>query len=155
MKNIIQWFLRKEPFLFFLFSIFNVYTIFLLDFYYSLDGPQHLYVANIITELIRGNDEVARFIQINDLIVGYWTGTFLLTIFKLIMPAKIAVKLLLIIYYIGISYSFRYLVKSIYHKLTLITFLIFPFSASFFIGQGYYNFSLAIVITTMKEDIQV
>ncbi len=146
MKNIIQWILHKEPFLFFIFSILNVYTIFLIDFYYSLDGPQHLYVANIIAELLKGNDEVARFVQINDLIVGYWTGTFLLTIFKLIMPAKIAVKLILIIYYIGISYSFRYLVKSIYRKPTLITFLIFPFSASFFIGLGYYNFSLAIAV---------
>ncbi len=146
MKNVFQWFLRKEPFLFFLFSILNVYTIFLLDFYYSLDGPQHLYVANIITELIRGNDEVARFIQINDLIVGYWTGTFLLSVFKLIMPATIAVKLLLLIYYLGISYSFRYLVKSIYHKPTLVTFLIFPFSSSYFIGMGYFNFSIAIAV---------
>jgi hypothetical protein len=146
MKKLPEWILHREPVIFFVFSLLNMYTIFQLGFYYSLDGPQHLYVANIIAELLKGNEEISRYVLINDLIVGYWTGTFLLAIFKLFMPAAMAIKILLAIYYLGIAYAFRYLVRSVHRKPTLVTFLIFPFSATFFIGMGYYNFSLALAV---------
>jgi hypothetical protein len=146
MKQLFEWILSKEAILFFIFSLLNLYTIFQVGFHYSLDGPQHLYVANIIAELIRGNEEVSRYILVNDLIVGYWTGTFLLAVMKLCLPAAIALKVLLVIYYLSVAYAFRYLVRSVYHKPTLISFLIFPFSATFFIGAGYFNFSLALAV---------
>ena len=143
MNNALNWIIKKEPYIFFILVILNLYTILLIDFYYSLDAPQHLYVANIIAELFRGNEEISKFILINDLIVGYWTGTFLLSLFKLFMMSNLAVKLLLVIYYTSIAYSFRYLVRSVKKEPTLLTLLIIPFSATFFIGSGYYNFSLA------------
>jgi len=146
MNKISELILRKEPFIFFIIAVLNLLAIFMLDFYYSVDGPQHMLVAKSISELIKGNEEVARYIKINDLIVGYWTGTFILALFKLIMSAKLAMKLLLAVYYLGIAYSFRYLVRSFSHAPTLITLLIIPFSANYFIGNGYLNFCLGFIL---------
>jgi len=146
MNNVTQWLTRKEPLLFIVFSILNVYEIFLVDFFHTLDGPQHLFVANILKELVLGNQHISNYVQVNDLIVGYWTGTFLLTFFKLFLPAKWALKCLLAVYFIGLPLSFRYLVKAVNKKPTFITFLIFPFSAILFIGWGYFNFSLSLIV---------
>jgi hypothetical protein len=146
MNKVLDWILQKEPMIFFVIVILNLYSIFQFGFYYSIDAPQHLYVANIIAELIKGNSEVARFIQINDLIVGYWTGTLILSLLKLLFQASIALKILLSIYFISIAYSFRYLVRSLNKGQTLVTLLIIPFSATFFIGSGYFNFSLGIAL---------
>ena len=133
MNNALNWIIKKEPYIFFILVILNLYTILLIDFYYSLDAPQHLYVSNIVAELFRGNEEISKFILINDLIVGYWTGTFLLSLFKLFMMSNLAVKLLLVIYYTSIAYSFRYLVRSVKKEPPLLTLLIIPFSATYFI----------------------
>ncbi len=145
-RKALQWILKQEAWLFLLFSLLNVYTIFQIGFYFSLDGPQHLYVANIIAELWKGNDYISQYILINDLPVGYWTGTFILAVSRLFFSPEVSVKILLLIYYFGIAYSFRYLVRSVNKNPGFLHFLIFPFSATFFIGSGYYNFSMAIPV---------
>ncbi len=111
----------------------------------SLDSPQHLYVSKVIGELWKSNDLFQEFFKINDIPVGNWTGHFLLTVYNLILPGWIAEKLLFITYFLGIAYSFRYLIISIRGNQTYMTLLILPFSYTTLFLMGYYNYSLAFI----------
>jgi len=112
----------------------------------SLDGPQHLYNANVIVQLLTGNDQFREFFRINPVIVGYWTGHFLLGFFKLIFPAWLTQKLFLMTYVLGMFFSFRYLVNSLSPgKVNLMIYLIFPFIFHFYLALGYYTFSMAVI----------
>ncbi len=112
----------------------------------SLDGPQHLYNANVMKQLLKGNDFFREFFRINPVIVGYWSGHLLLSFFKLFLPAGLAQKFFLMSYVLGMYFSFRYLVRS--HpssRQNLMVYLIFPFIFHFYLSLGYYTFSLAVI----------
>jgi hypothetical protein len=126
--------------------LLSVASLFLFKYVPSVDGPQHLYSANVIKQLVSSTDLVQRFFEFNEVIVGYWIGHFLLTMFLLLLPAFLAEKMVIIIYIVGIAYSFRYLVYSFSPKSNIVVFLIFPFSYSLYFLAGYYNFSLATIL---------
>lgn len=110
----------------------------------SLDGPQHLYNSQVIMQLLKGSDIFREFFRINEVIVGYWTGHFALSFFNLFLPAWLAEKFFLTAYVLGMVFSFRYLVQSIYpEKQNLLIFLIFPFVFHMYLLMGYYAFSIA------------
>jgi len=110
----------------------------------SLDGPQHLYTSQVIMELLKGSDIFREFFRINEVLVGYWTGHFVLSFFNLFLPAWLAEKFFLTAYVLGMVFSFRYLVLSIYpEKQNLLVFLIFPFVFHMYLLMGYYAFSIA------------
>lgn len=132
--------------LFYLFSILNVLPVFLVRQYASLDGPQHLYISNVIGELWKSNELFQQFFKFNDIIVGNWTGHFLLSVFNYLLPGWIAEKLLLATYLLGLAFSFRYLIFSIKGSSSFISFLIFPISYTTLFHFGYYNFNIATAV---------
>jgi hypothetical protein len=112
----------------------------------SLDGPQHLHTINVLTELIKGNDFVAQYYQINPLPAGYWSAHFIIGFFHLFLPSWVAEKSFLYIYILGMFFSFRYLVKKLNHNPNSATsLLIFPFMFSSYLLLGYYTFSFAAI----------
>ncbi len=137
---------NQKKWIFLVASILNGSFLLTFDFIPSLDGPQHLYVSNIIVNLIKSNELVNQFFKFNDVIVGNWIGHFILSFYHLFFSAAISEKLLLATYYLGIAYSFRYLVISIKGKATFLSFIIFPFSTTTLVLYGYYNFSLAVIV---------
>lgn len=132
-----------ELLVFSIFLVLNASFLFMYEYIHSLDGPQHIYNATVIAELIKGNDAFSEFFKINPVIVGYWAGPFLLSLLNLIFEASVAIKLLLVICIAGVAYSFRYLVYSIQKRTSYLTLLIIPFSTHIFLMLGYYTFSLA------------
>jgi hypothetical protein len=132
--------------LFILFSIANIIPVCLTSFIGSLDGPQHLYVSNIIAQIWKGNEIYQQFYLLNQPVIGNVLGNYILAIFNLFLPAWLAEKAFIITYLVSLTYGFRYLVISIKGKPGYLTLLIFPFSYHMLFMMGYYNFSLAIAI---------
>jgi hypothetical protein len=136
---------KTERILFYSFLSINIIPLFLHKYVASLDGPQHLYMSNVLVEIFKGDDEINRFFKLNEIIVGNWIGHFILSFFNLFLPGWLAEKILLITYFLGIAISFRYLLNSFPIKKSLISLLIVPFSSTSLLMMGYYNFSLAII----------
>ena len=112
----------------------------------SLDGPQHIYNANVLKQLLIGDDLFREFFRINPVIVGYWSGHFALGFFKLFLPAWLAEKVFLTGYVLGMFFAFRYLIRSITgSKEHLLVYLIFPFIFHNYLLLGYYTFCIAAI----------
>jgi len=137
--------LPKNKLLFYLFLALSIIPLFFFKYYVSLDGPQHLYNANVLTEIIKGNKNINDFFKINPVIVGYWSGHFFLAFFKLFFISWLAEKLFIISYIISMAFSFRYLIRSINKENDLMAVLIFPFAYSMYFMMGYYSFSIAFI----------
>jgi hypothetical protein len=135
----------NEKLVFSLFAIGQIIPYLFINFTPSMDGPQHLHNSQVLNQLILNNPVFHDFYQINDVLVGYWIGHFLLTVFNFIFPAYIAEKLLIAFYLVGLAFAFRYLVKAINPKPSFMTLLILPFSYSFYFLLGYYSFSIAFI----------
>ena len=144
-KNIYWQDKQTEKVVFLIATVINMLPILMVKHFGSMDSPQHLYVSEVIGELWKSNELFQQFFKINNIPVGNWTGHFLLTVYNLILPGWIAEKLLFITYFLGIAYSFRYLIISIRGNPTYMTLLILPFSYTSLFLFGYYNFSLAFI----------
>lgn len=114
-------------------------------FFHTLDGPSHLYNASLIKHLLLGNDAISRYFTINPIPVPNWIGHGMLGASNLILPAFLSEKLLLAIYFFGMPYAFRALVKAI-DGTSWSYYLIFPFLYSFPLFLGFYNFCISLVI---------
>ncbi len=139
--------IRYEPFVFGFFLLISLFHIWSTHYVMSLDGPQHLYNAHVLVELIKGNELFKEYFRVNDVIVGYWMGHFLLGFFKFFLPAWMAEKFFLTTYLILMVFSFRYLIWSMKPgKGNLLIYLIFPFIFHSYFLLGYYSFSLGAIL---------
>ncbi|MFH1118859.1 MAG: hypothetical protein V1775_03495 [Bacteroidota bacterium] len=136
----------SEKKVFLLFLLANLIPVSLTRFIGSLDGPQHLYISNVIVQLLKGNGFYQQFYNVNPPIVGNILGNYFLAFFNLFLQAWVAEKILIITCLVLFVTGFRYLVNSINGKSGYLTLLIFPFSSHTFLMLGYYNFSLAIAL---------
>lgn len=150
MKTFLQrlsaFFLANERFVFFLFALGFLLPWWMLHYVGSLDGPKHLAAASIIDQLLIGNESFAHYFTFNPPFIGNVLGIYILSFFKLLLPAWLAEKLFLTLYVFSFAYGFRYLVKAISGKTTGLSVLIFPFAFTSLMMMGYYNFSFAIGI---------
>ncbi|MFW5757719.1 MAG: hypothetical protein ACOCYO_03460, partial [Bacteroidota bacterium] len=126
-------------------AIIQVIPYWFINFDPSMDGPQHLHNSRVLIELLKNNELFQEFYIINPVIVGYWTGHFLLSLFNVMFASHIAENLLISFYLIGLAISFRFLVRSINPKPSHLTVLIIPFSYTFYFLMGYYSFSLSFI----------
>ena len=138
--------IKNETWVLALMFLISLLPLWIFRYVPSLDGPQHLYNSNVIIQLLKGSEIFREFFQINEVVVGYWTGHFALTFFNLFLPAWLAEKMFLTAYVIGVVFSFRYLVRSIYpERQNLLVYLIFPFVFHSYLLMGYYSFSIAVI----------
>jgi hypothetical protein len=138
---------KYEPYIFLLFLLVTLSQLWLTYYVPSLDGPQHLYNASVLSNLWKENELVGIFFDTNSKLVGYWTSHILLSFFTSFLPSWLAEKFFLTLYVLAIIFSFRYLVHSINkEKGNFVSYLIFPFVFHSFILMGYYAFSLAGVV---------
>ncbi len=138
--------LRNEIWVRVLLFLLSLLPLWIFKYVPSLDGPQHLYNANVIDQLLKGSELFREFFRINDAVVGYWTGHFVLSLFHLFLPAWLAEKMFLTAYVFATVFSFIYLVRSIYpERQNLLVYLIFPFVFHSYFLMGYYAFSIAAI----------
>lgn len=112
-----------------------------------MDGAAHLYNSNILLEMLSGNALMDDFYMMNSELVPNWSGHFFLMLFNSFLPAYLAEKVFLLIYFIGLPLSFRYFLRALAPKSNafLMSYFIFPFTYSFMMMMGFYNFSMAIL----------
>ena len=130
--------------LFMIACVLNTLPIILNTFILTLDGPSHLYNANLIAAMINGNSSVNDFVAVNNYFTN-WLGHFLLILFHLAVPAWIAQKILLILLVVALPATFAFMVCRINYASRYLSFIIFPFSYSVFFFLGFYNFLLALI----------
>jgi hypothetical protein len=123
----------------------NLAPIFGTNFFPTLDGPAHLYNANLIKEFWFGNSIfLEKYFSQNSNLVPNWTGHFILVFFKTFLTAAKAEKGLLLIYFISLPLAFRSLIKVVSPSNLGMSYFIFPFLYSSVFAMGFYNFSLAL-----------
>lgn len=139
-KNILS-----EKSIFFIISVLQLVPYFANSLAIPTDGPQHLHNSQVIMQLLGSNTVFHEFYTFNPVLVGYWAGHFLLTVFNFLLPASLAEIFLISTYLLGMAFSFRYLVVAINPTPSYLTILIIPFSYTFYFMMGYYSFSLAFI----------
>ena len=140
-KNLFQ----IERILFLLLCLANLFPLLYTRWFPTMDGPAHIYTANIVKEILKGNMVFKEFFFLS-LLIPNLTGSLLLSLFQFAFPAWLAEKLLIAIILILLPVSFRYFVYSFTNKPTLITLAIFPFTWHFLFMIGFYNYSLGLSI---------
>jgi len=137
---------RKDELVYFiLFAIVSVIPFWLVKYVPSLDGPQHLYNARLITELLKGNSFISQYFTLNPVIVGNSTAHFSMAFLMFICPPWLAEKIVLTLYILGLGLSFRYFIRSIDRSGSLIYLIIFPLGFNSLFLMGYYNFCIAFI----------
>lgn len=138
---------KTEKWFFLLMTGINLLPALGFRFFPTMDGAAHLYNSNLINCLLfEPNSQLSSFFDFNPEPVPNWTGHLFLSFFNFFLPAFIAEKALLIFYFVGLPYAFRGLVNTINPDNRLAGYLIFPFTYSFPLLLGFYNFSVAIVL---------
>jgi len=132
---------RIENLLFYSVVILSVIPVFCFAFFPTLDGPAHLYNSNLIIELIKDNSHLSQIFSLNSFTIPNLTGHVILALFRFFLPAGIAEKLLLALYFAGFPVIFRKFIISIKGEAVFSWFAI-PFSYSFMLYMGFYNFCI-------------
>ncbi len=139
--------IKYEWVLFYIFAILNLLPAIQVPFFPSLDGPAHLYNANIIHELIFSNSESFKeFYAFNSEIVPNWGGHFLLTFLYSFFSGSMVNKIFIFICLFFLPLSFRFCVRKINSEAIFTTYLIFPFTYTFMFCMGFYNFYIGLII---------
>lgn len=135
-----------EKFLFGIFMLVNLVPVLSFKIFPTLDGATHVYNANLLANMISGNEFLNDYFKFNYEPVPNWTGHFLLIVFNWFLPAWLAEKLVMIGLLACLPLAFRSLVLSIAPQNKFFSYLIFPFSYSFVFYMGFYNFYIGIIL---------
>ncbi len=135
-----------EKYIFVLILLLNLIPIFSGKFFPTVDGPAHLYNANVINSLLFENhSNLNIFFSYNAEPVPNWTGHVLLAFFSLLLPGFLAEKALLIIYMVGLPLAFRGLIRTVAPNRIWWSYFIFPFTYSLVFFFGFYNFCFSLI----------
>lgn len=139
-----------EPFLewiaFYTLVILNMLPAIASPYLPTLDGPAHLYNANLITRLGTGSQFLAEHLSFNGEVVPNWGGHFFLIVFNGMMSPEAASKLFIGLCVFLLPVSFRYCVRRLNPESMLGSYLIFPFTYTLNFLLGFYNFHVGLII---------
>lgn len=137
-------FTRHEKYFFWLLILVYLVPVWSFVFFPTLDGPAHLYNANILYQYGVDASYLSQFYTLNPSPEPNWIGHFILTFFTPVFPVSVCEKLILSIYIVLLPLSFRLLAKTINPHGKYTEYLVFPFIYCFTFYLGFYNFSLGI-----------
>src|SRR5665213_2059030 len=137
---------RSEPYLFFVVVLLNAWPLFTCKFFLTQDGPSHIYNSVLLRELIFGNDlSIHHVFSLNHELVPNMISHMLMATASCFLPAWMAEKIVLLIYFIGLPYVFRFFLSKSSAPEIFLSALIIPFTYSYFFYLGFYNFLLALI----------
>lgn len=137
---------RIEPFLFGTMVLISIIPILVFKHFPTLDGPAHLYNSNLLGHLLSGDSFLGNYFKLNNISTPNWLGHFAILIFQRIFGSIIAEKIIVIICIAGLAYSFRFLLTTLNPHQIAISYLILPFTYSFFLFLGFFNFILSTAL---------
>lgn len=137
---------KFEPYFFLLIVLLNAIPLFESKFFLTHDGPSHLYNSVLLRELIFGNDPAIHHVyELNHSLVPNLFSHALMGLLSCFLPVWVAEKILLLIYFIGLPYAFRHFLRKSGAPQLFFSALILPFTYSYFLYMGFYNFVLALL----------
>lgn len=139
--------------IFFLILIFvNIWPIWINSNFPTLDGPSHLYNAQLLHQIWDGNEGLTSYFAVNNEWIPNWSGHFFLTLLiHLGVPVLLANKLLLMIIGLGLPLSLWRIVR-LQQKQVFNVILFFSLIGvyTFLFGMGFYNFGLGILFALLS-----
>jgi hypothetical protein len=136
-----------EPLLFLFASLYTCHQIWAFPIFHTLDGPAHLYNAQLLHSLLfQHSPELESIFQLNHILVPNWIGHGLLVFFNFFFSPEQSTALVLSLCLVGLSLSFRALAETLSPKNVLLSWLILPFTQNNLVYMGFYNFNLGLAL---------
>jgi hypothetical protein len=108
------------------------------------DGPAHLYYADVVRHMLRGDGTYSHYFAIKHWFPPYAFHTYLLIGLFSIMNGITAEKILVCLYTSWFCISFRYLIHSVNAADDVLPLVAFPFVHNKTVYLGFYNFSFGV-----------
>jgi hypothetical protein len=143
--NIQKFLIQNESLLFYLVCLVNLIPVLSAPFFPTVDGPAHLYNSFLIKTLIGDADSpLHQYLILNPNLSPNLIGHFLLTSFLIFMPAFLAEKAMVVLYFIALPLSFRLFLQAISPENAFLKYFIFPFTYGFLLFYGFFNFLFGV-----------
>ncbi len=136
---------KFEQLLFFSLVLISIVPVLVFKHFPTLDGPAHLYNSNLLGHLITGDSFLKQYFTLNSLSTPNWLGHILILGFQRVFGAIVAEKIIVITCIAGLAYSYRFLISTLNKNHLQSTFIILPFTYSFFLFLGFFNFILSTI----------
>lgn len=137
---------KREPYVFFLLCLISILPVLFSRYYVTLDGPTHLYNANLIKNLCFNKDvEITKLFQINSMAVPNWMGHFIMAFLRIFLPAFLSEKVLLLMYFILTPLFFRKFILLFVPSNKIFTYLMLLFTHNTLFYFGSFNMMLGVM----------
>ena len=146
MKKILSFYNKYEYLIFVIITLIAASHVFIFYVFPTLDGPHHLYTSNIIIGLRENNPLVESYFKFNSLPVSNILGHGLLAFYNYLLPAPIALNLLVFTYIAGMAFSFRQLMITLSGRFSPLNYAIFPLIMNSSLVLGLFNFCFGLIL---------
>jgi len=136
--------MRRIAVLFLVIALFHLLPIWRVHYVPTVDGPSHLYNAQVLHELAKGTPEFARVFRADLRPFPNWLGHILLSLALGIAPPLIAEKLVLsaiVLLFLGGCWKLAGVIDP---RSRVYAFLVMPLAYSALLQMGFYNYFLGV-----------
>jgi hypothetical protein len=112
----------------------------------SMDGPMHLYYADIVRDLLSGTNRYGDYFQLKSLVTPYALQYFALAALQLIFSPLMSEKILLCLYIALFGAGFTYLVNAAAGRRTPWVLFGLPFCMHRLVYMGFLNYCLGLAV---------
>ncbi len=137
-------YIRIDFIFFYVLLLFNLFNIWSVDIYATMDGPAHLYNAGLLNHL-GSSSFLQEYYALNEFFLPNYLPHFILSKLFLFFDPFVAEKILLSLIAVFLPLSFRYATYVISGGEGRLSFLVFSLIFTFLFGVGFFNFSLAFI----------
>lgn len=135
-----------SPWVFRAFLMVNLALPFCTRFYPTLDGPAHLYNAQLLKCYLLGDEAVRAWFELHPLPVPNWLDHSLLAGLLTMLPGWLAEKVLVLLYIAGMAIGFKRMLRVMAPGKEGLALMVFPLIHGCLLNMGFFNFSLGVAI---------
>ncbi|MFO7371347.1 MAG: hypothetical protein R6X09_13875 [Bacteroidales bacterium] len=140
-----DWFNRYEPFLFWVLLLAGTIPLLAFRHFVTLDGPAHLYNAQLIREIwFGGHSLITDLFRVNEFPVPNWSGHIMMALLNLVLPGYLSEKALLLFYFILTPLFYRKFMLLFYPENRLLTYFMLIFVHHHNLYFGFWNMSVGL-----------
>jgi hypothetical protein len=112
----------------------------------TLDGPSHIYNAQLINYLVKGNRFISDYYTLNKIPAPNLADHYLLALLLNVFSWQVSEKLMSVLYLLSFPLLFRKLIKQWNDANVGLSIFAIPFSFSYLYYMGFYNFCLSFPV---------
>lgn len=139
--------LRYEKYLFAILLLVNIIPVVGVEYFFTGDGPAHLYNSNIILQLLsQEENRISQFFELRYELIPNLGGHVLLTGLNALLPAAVAEKVVYSLCLLLLPLSFRYVLSKFSNEAKSFALLAFPLAHNFCFYIGFQSFCLGMAL---------